>query len=125
MASLGSYFLYRPLRIIAMSSLPMRLALRISSAFFGEVLPLPKKIIRSASLIRIYRVKPFHQKVEELALGIGDLLFEGSEIHNGHSISLISGLMVERFDLVELEGESLAINELRIVGFVFGVSIGA
>jgi hypothetical protein len=56
-------------------------------------------MIRSASLIRVYRVKPFHQIVEELALGIGDLLLEGSEVHNGHSISLIRGLMVERFDL--------------------------
>jgi hypothetical protein len=56
-------------------------------------------MIRSASLIRVYRVKPFHQKVEELALGIGDLLLEGSEVHNGHSISLIRGLMVEGFDL--------------------------
>ena len=59
-------------------------------------------MIRSASLIRGYRVKPFHQKVEELALGIGDLLLEGSEVHNGHPIPLINGLMVERFDLVEL-----------------------
>jgi hypothetical protein len=72
-------------------------------------------MIRSGSLIRAYRVKPFHQKVEELALGIGDLLLEGSEVHNGHSISLIRGLMVEGFDLVELEGESLAINEFTAI----------
>ena len=58
-------------------------------------------------------MKSFHQKVEELALGIGDLLLEGSKVHNGHPIPLISGLMVERFDLVELEGESLTINELQ------------
>ena len=70
-------------------------------------------------------MKSFHQKVEELALGIGDLLLVGSEVHGGHPISLISGLMIERFDLVELEGESLTINELRIVGFFLVVSIGS
>jgi hypothetical protein len=85
---------------------------------------LPKKMIKSASLIRNDRVKSFHQKVEELALGIGDFLLDRSEVHNRHSIALIRGLMVKRFDLVEFEGESLATNELRIVGFVLGVSIG-
>jgi hypothetical protein len=81
-------------------------------------------MIKSASLIRNDRVKSFHQKVEELALGIGDFLLDRSEVHNRHSIALIRGLMVKRFDLVEFEGESLATNELRIVGFVLGVSIG-
>jgi hypothetical protein len=39
---------------------------------------LPKKMIKSASLIRNDRVKSFHQKVEELALGIGYFLFDRS-----------------------------------------------